>query len=70
MSEVPAAQTVYDVGFHPYVCFHTKKGRLECYAKSSLDAQKWAGRSWFLKPNKWHEVTVVLADKPINPSVF
>ena len=46
-----------------YICFHAGK-RIEVHAAGSYAAQQQAGQTWKLKPNKFHAITVCLAERP------
>jgi hypothetical protein len=48
-----------------YICFYQRK-QLEVEAESSYAAQKEAARIWKLGDKKRIDITVVLADVPIN----
>lgn len=49
-----------------YVAFH-KGRRTEVHAKTSYAAQKEAGKFFKLRETKYHEVTVVLAERDGQP---
>lgn len=48
-----------------YICFWRGK-RWECHADTSRQAQQLAAAHWKVAPRKEYEITVVLADQPIN----